>query len=45
MYKCCVYFACEKADISRLHHWFPREMTCILRRRHYQDVDTVLLIG
>ena len=45
MYKCCVYLACEKADISRLHRWFPREMTCILMRRHYQDVDTVLLIG
>lgn len=44
MYKCCVYFVWEKADISRLHHWFPREMPCILMRRHYQDVDTVLLI-
>lgn len=30
MYKCCVYFAWEKAG----------EMTCILMRRHYQDVDT-----
>ena len=44
MYKCCVYYAREKAGICCGHHWFPGETTCILMKRHYQDVDTLPLI-